>query len=214
MSDFKDKLIKEFPQVSIKYKDKSLFMKFLGFVLFFNQKFMDRYVTTIGNTIYFPSEKSFDENNLVNHITLLHELVHVIDFKKNLFFSILYLMPQIMFFIGALIGLFISWKIVLISLIFLLPWPAYWRMKYEKRAYTISLYAMQKINVKYNNLFFDLRKEADRIAQQFSGSMYYFMWPLKDIKKYFSDTAELLIAGQKSDLIEEDIYQIIDRLLN
>ena len=40
--------------VSIKYKDNSWFMKVLSKILFFNKKFMTRFTTTIGKTVYFP----------------------------------------------------------------------------------------------------------------------------------------------------------------
>lgn len=59
------------------WKQKSKFMKFLNFfVQIFNKRFMDGYVTTIGNTIYTP-----DEDKKVSPSTLIHELQHLKDSK-------------------------------------------------------------------------------------------------------------------------------------
>ena len=86
-----------FPNLKIKYKDESLFMKILGSLLFFNKSFMATYTTTIGSTIYFPSKKFVEERYYSSILILLHELVHVQDgIKFNpIIFAMLYLSPQI-----------------------------------------------------------------------------------------------------------------------
>ena len=47
----------------IKYKNESLFMKVIGFLLFFNKTFMTNYITTIGSTIYYPSREWCEKND-------------------------------------------------------------------------------------------------------------------------------------------------------
>lgn len=209
-----DQKIKEnFPKVSIKFKNESLFMKIIGFVLFFNRNFMKTYITTVRNTIYFPSKESLEKDNLLNVTVYLHELVHIIDNQNNFLFGLLYMVPQILFFILFIISLFISWKLVLLSFLFLLPIPAYFRMKYEKRAYTISLYVMHKLNLKYNVEIFNLQEEADFIFKHFNGLAYYFMWPFKSLNEYFLNAAKEISENKRPKFVEEEIYDTIDKLL-
>ncbi len=72
-------------------------MKFFGALLLpFNREFMTGYVTTLKWTVYFPSEKSI-QNNPENAVeTLMHEFIHLWDRKqKGVWFSVEYLSPQI-----------------------------------------------------------------------------------------------------------------------
>lgn len=132
--------------VNIKYKNESLFMKFLSFLLFFNKKFMTEYTTTINSTIYFPS-RDFVNNNYITSATIfLHELVHVLDARSYNFiiFSFLYLSPQILGIIFLPLS-FINIWVALAFLLFLLPIPSFFRMKFEKRAYLVSLYVLNQL---------------------------------------------------------------------
>src|SRR5208283_2209132 len=88
----------QFPNLQVKYKDQSTFMKILGKILFFNPSFMTSYITTIGDTIYFTTESYTTQDSLDASIVLMHELVHMTDEKtySKPLFAISYLFPQIL----------------------------------------------------------------------------------------------------------------------
>lgn len=203
---------KHFPNLKIKYKDQSLFMKILSYILFFNRSFMTDYITTIGNTIYFPNKEHTENNPLQTKLILLHEYVHLYDSSKynNFIFSILYLFPQILF-IFTLPIFFINWWVALLLLtITLLPLPAYFRMLFEKRAYMVSLYANRKMAIK-NNLAYDLRYSKEFIIKQFNTSSYYYMWTFSGLSKEFDNAILKIEAGVKP--YDDDIFFIIDELI-
>jgi len=60
-----------------------------------------------------------------------------------------------------------------LSLAVALPFPAYWRMKYELEAYQISatlvVWSMGDIG----------ESHLKHITQNFTGPLYYYMWPFK-----------------------------------
>src|SRR5690606_41988494 len=86
----------EFPNVKIKDKKKSLFMKaiyYLSFMWIWNRRFLEGYVTTIGKTIYYPS--SSNRSGYPSHALLLHELAHVTQGQKlGMPYPTLYLFPH------------------------------------------------------------------------------------------------------------------------
>lgn len=166
---------------NIKYKNQSIFMKFLGILLFFNKEFMSKYITTIGNTIYFPNEE-FVQNNPEPAICILaHELMHIRQAEKygKIIFSILYLFPQCLALL-ALLAPVSLW--FLVFLICLAPLPAPWRTKFEREGYTMSLfmfYEQLKINqTTPDKIRASLLEHSQKINNlYFKGSAYWFMWP-------------------------------------
>jgi len=202
-----------FPNLKVKYKDSSNFMKLLSYILFFNKRFMTGYTTTIGSSIYFPNEK-FIKSRPNSAITIfLHELVHIYDSKRfNMFvYSFLYLFPISLLLI-ALPLFFFSWKIALVlAILSLLPFPAYFRMYFERRAYMVSLYAIQKLSEKMS---FDphLDKAKNSFISEFKSSSYYFMWIFPGINKDFDAAVIKIRAGKRP--YEDPILDIIDDLIN
>ena len=80
----------EIPKFKIRSKEKSLFMRVLSKLLFFNPSFMSDFVTTLYPYIYVPGP------SLELH-TLAHEYVHLKDRKNlGLYFNFLYLSPQVL----------------------------------------------------------------------------------------------------------------------
>jgi hypothetical protein len=185
------KSLKYFPNVKIKFKNESMFMKALSILLFFNKDF-DKYITTIGETIYFPSKEQLYKNQDSSIQVYLHELVHVNDYYNDKLFKIKYLLPQILF-IPFLLTLLISWKISLLGLLFLLPLPAYFRAQYELKAYVAQLYVKSKMN---KNI--DYYNEANKIYSHFDSSDYYYMYPFKSIRAKILAYA-FLIKNKKMD---------------
>lgn len=109
-----------FPHLQIKYKDQSTFMKILGKLLFFKKGFMSSYATTIGSTIYFPTESFVKNKPASAAVVLMHELVHLNDSNK--------------------------WSRFLFSFLCITPFVLY----FEKRAYLSSLYVINSLSKKLN----------------------------------------------------------------
>lgn len=203
-----------FPDLQVKFKDESLLMKILSFILFFNKSFMTRYTTTIGSTIYFPSRKAVDLLKITYLNVFLHELVHVHDAKKisKLLFSFLYLLPLSL--IPICLGLFflVTWKIMLpITILCALPLPAYFRMRFEKRAYMVSLYVTDILSKKtpFDNNIDQLKKD---LLSNFKTSNYYFMWVFKGLDKDFDDAVNKIKDGKRP--YEDKVFDMIEDILS
>jgi hypothetical protein len=170
------------PGFQIKFKNRSLLMKLLGALLWpFNQKFMTGYVTTLKWSVYFPSEKSIQDNPENAVAILMHEFIHMWDRKqRGVWFSIEYLSPQIWAIVpfaglavfGVLLPLWIDCLLFGFGMLCLAPWPSPWRTEYEFRGFTVTLAYTQ-----WTNGVMASSEEAEWIEQQFTGWHYYKMWP-------------------------------------
>jgi len=126
----------------------------------------------------------------------------------RLLFSLAYLFPQCLSLLslGAIFAIF--WTPMLWCLLFLLflaPFPAPWRKKFELEAYTMSLF-MYFTSMKFSgnadeDIVRFMSEEIKVINEAFVGSGYFFMWPfsvedelrnkIEDIRKgVISDTSE------------------------
>lgn len=199
-----------FPDVQVKFKNESTLMKLIGHILFFNKDFMNTYTTTIGNTVYFPSQEFIQKSPVTSSVIFLHENCHIYDSKRlhTIIFSLGYLFPQILILFSLLS--FIN-PLFLFFLFFLLPIPSYFRMKLEKKAYIMGLYAMHKIS-KRENYKIDLYKQADFAYQQFTGPYYCYMWPFKSIKDDLYFAVQEIEKGNKP-VYEKEVFDLIDKLL-
>lgn len=173
------------PGFRVKYKNRSLLMKFLGALIWpFNRNFMTDYVTALKWTVYFPSEKSIHSNPESAIEILMHEFIHLWDRKqKGVWFSLGFLSPQIWAIVPfaglAVFGwLFPIWTdslILGIGMLCLAPWPSPWRTRFELRAYTVTLaYKQWTLGVLAS------AEGMEWIEQQFTGWYYYKMWPFKN----------------------------------
>src|ERR1022692_1584854 len=97
-----------FPNLTIKYKDKSTLMKIIGTLVSpFNPGFMTDFVTTLGNTIYYPNE-AYTQTQAGIDVTI-HECTHLYDQKRFSFlYTLAYALPQL-FFLPSFLLLLISW---------------------------------------------------------------------------------------------------------
>lgn len=197
------------PHFELRGKDKSLFMRFIGALLFFNPKFMTSFTTTIGSKVYFPKSTALQDKPLSTCVTLLHEIVHILDAEKysSILFSFLYLFPQILAIL-TIPALFIVGYWGLLFLLFLLPLPAYFRMKFERRAYLTELYVLHQLSEKLG-ISIDLDVHAAIVKKNFNCSSYYWMWilPLD-----FSDNLDKIKAGNHP--FEDSIFPKIDNLIS
>jgi len=204
---------KYFPNIKIKYKNNSILMKLLSYILFFNKRFITKYTTTIGSTIYFPDERYVNSRPRSSIIILLHELVHIYDSKRfnPIVYNFLYLFPVSLLLVALPLFIF-SWKIaIILTILSLTPLPSYFRMYFERRAYMASLYTIQKLSEKMHfNPYLDNAKNS--FISEFKSSSYYFMWVFPNINDQFNEAVKKIQSGHRP--YEDPIFDIIDDLIN
>lgn len=194
----------------IRLKNKSLLMKIIRVLLFFNTRFME-FITTVGKTIYVPDENFLKSNHTAVKV-LVHELQHISDHKKLKvgIYGFIYLFPQILALLGflSLLAIWFSntWLWCLLFFIFLLPIPSPGRFWAEARGYAMNIvYDRLWSNPLYNEkpLNFDIVSEMQVLVPYFTGPYYYFMWPFKksvraklfDLYGEASQTSKFLAAN-------------------
>ena len=202
-----------FPDTVIAFKDQSVLMQWLGKLMsILAPSFMTSYTTTLGRTIYFPSQSYIDTHPLSSMAVLLHELTHRYDMSKwhTWWFSFLYIIPQVLSLFCIPLFWF-HWYIALpVLLFFLLPLPAYFRMQFEYRGYVVQLYAKYVLNQKYGYNI-DLDTQLDLIVQQFTGSAYYFAWPFGNLRTRLNADFAKIKDGQKP--FDDPMFNIADDIM-
>jgi hypothetical protein len=197
-----------FPSLQIKYKDQSIFMQILGKIMFFAPNFMTTYVTTLGNTVYFPSQQYIQNQPRSACDVFIHECVHIYDEKKIGFpFQLGYTFPQILApFMWLLLFFFPWWAVLALFVLFLLPLPAPWRAFFEKRAYFVQMYASYTL---YKD---DPEKAGLAFASWFRNGAYYWMWPFEqDI--LFVQEAVNIKAGKPNCASDPVLLQMVNNLI-
>lgn len=206
------------PELEVSFKDESLLMKILSVVLFFNTSFMKSFVTTIGNTIYFPDRKDLlIRTDMQALMTLAHEYQHVKDYQKNRpWFLFSYLFPLTLLPFAILSIVFLPWFVTLaLSLLCLAPWPAIWRKKWELRGYSMSLFVFDKIareqGASNAERIDTLTSLADHYNTHFTGFNYYLMWPF-GVRDTLEEIITDVLSGdlQKSDVIFSEVVEALE----
>lgn len=195
-----------FPDLEIKFKDQDPFMKFLGMLMFFNPEFMTSFVTTIGNTIYWPNKENLERRSASE--VFIHECIHLYDDKKSGFaFKLGYLFPQILALPMLLLLFVMTWKIVVpLALLCLAPWPAPWRAKAERKAYFVSMRAG------YELFGVDPELSGPHYAKNFKNSSYYWMMPFGEDEK-FAQEALNIKAGNPDSASDPELNKIVSELI-
>ncbi len=166
---------REFPNFELKEKSKSRLMKvinvFLKIITFGQMKtFMSSFTTTLNETIYTPEKwPSIPEQARAR--VLRHELVHMRQKKRYTFllFGYLYL------FFPLPIGL------------------AYFRMKFEREAYEVSMRDVAEI---HGVKALKNQKYRAGMVGHFTSAQYFWMWPFRrSIEKWYDGTVELIEKG-------------------
>ena len=197
-------------------KDKSLLMRILSIVLFFNKGFMTSYFTTMYPKIYVPSwfGKMEYRHRLKAEVEILaHEYVHLYDRKRlGWLFNLFYLSPQI-FSLLAIGAIWNSW--FLLALVFLLPLPSPGRAWLEFRGYRMTLavkhwmHLSKKLENKENSYTFLENCDITWIVKQFTGSSYYFMFPCRSaLEKKFKQAIEDI----KNNNLEPELLEIKNKV--
>lgn len=161
---------KDIPGFEVGYKDQDTGQKLLGKLVFWTK--YTNYVTTVYPKVFFRNRSSVEGR--WPWWVLQHEWVHLKDTKtffgkmpwmptlvNKLLFAFLYGFPQWLGLLGFL-G-FVHWGFFFAFLLFA-PLPAPFRAWIELRAYRRSV---------------ELGDTAERIAHNFTGPGYYFMWPFR-----------------------------------
>jgi len=215
MTDKLDSFINELRQhapIKIAFKDESWLMKLLGKILFFNPGFMTQYITTLGNTIYFPSRENMAANDLSSMLVMCHEFQHIQDSKKLTFplYAFIYLFPQILALLALLaipLAFLVPWYYAIIPLVAIplaAPLPAYGRMKIELRGYGMSLFALSEFlkGIGKDSAYItgELSERANIYDKyHFRGPGYYFMWPFGVRKELGKVIEQIRTSGDISD---------------
>ena len=196
--------------VKIRFKDESPFMQLCGKLAFFNPSFMTSITTTIGDTIYFPSHKWLEESYGRAWRVLCHELVHVVDYRKQgkagWLFGGMYTMPQGLAAL-ALLGLPLQSWWFLLFLLLLAPLPAPWRKAAEMRGYAMSM------AVRYWTFGGGIPQDLkEHITLNFVGPKYYFMWPFRGaVEREIGRWSKMILCEeiQDVDAIYDKVFTMI-----
>ena len=196
----------QIPGFEILSKKKSLLIKIVSKLFFFNKKFLTGYVTTLYPKVYVPELPWREKDNVAAMATLAHEYVHLKDRKRMwLFFNFLYLFPQNLATF-ALLGAFGNSPLWYLCLLFLLPMPSPTRAWLEFRGYRMTLavwafYLKDKLDIgKYVNSIVD---------RNFAGSAYYWMFPfrrylLKNFYNYHDRRRNVLEVQEILEILENN----------
>jgi len=188
------------PKFEVRYKNESWSSKVIAVLVWlFNRNYMRTYTTTRYPRVYFPT-REFVTNDPKRAVKILaHEFVHLWDRKtKGVWFTISYALPQLFLFLAILIAIvtsfFLPWWVTVacsvLCVLCVLPLPAYWRMEWELRGYTMNL----AVNFwRYGSIN---PSTVEWIAKQFTGWGYYKMWPFKaDMLRRLENATDEIKAG-------------------
>lgn len=196
-----------FPNLQIKYKNQDTLMKVLGTLMFFNPGFKTSFVTTIGETIYFPSEEYITKSSAAE--VFIHECTHIYDEKKDgsIKFKLGYLFPQILALPILLLLFVLTWKIVVpLAIACLLPWPAPFRAASERHAYFVSM----RVGYELHNV--DPEISGPHYAKNFKNSSYYWMMPFGEDAR-FAQEAKNIKAGIADSALDPELNKIVSELV-
>jgi hypothetical protein len=174
-------------------KSSSKLMKAIGWIFGITKispQFMERYYTTIGETIYAPD--SVLENPVVENLvrTVAHEAVHIADSNRltGALFKFLYLFPQSMAsvaLISLLAPLSLKFLWCLLFLLCLAPLPAPFRYLFELRAYRMQILFSRKEDKLTDEQMVPIY---EWIEKQMCTSLYYWTWPFpKTVRKHLQN---------------------------
>lgn len=170
----------EFPTFTVVMKGDSRLMRaidvFMKAVTLWRMKaFLTDFITTVGYTVYVPAAIWGDPDPFYMLCALRHERVHMRQRRKYgmALFTFLYL------FCPLFVGL------------------AYFRMKFEREAYTESLMAAAELGQSPDVVLGDSWK--NMIVTSFTGPSYLFMWPFKKtINAWYDATAKIAVVAAKA----------------
>jgi hypothetical protein len=160
------------PGFRVGFKDQSTGQKVIKALMFWAD--YNQFISTFYPVVYWPTEESYRKNSWASFKVLAHEYVHLVDGREAKgWFGFSYILPQILglLALGAFAAFASLWFLFfLAAFLFVLPWPALWRMKWELRGYSMTM----AVNIwKHGSL---QERAFDDILETFTGWSYYKMW--------------------------------------
>ncbi len=193
-------------EVKLVKKSNSALMRFLGKLMFFNKKFMTRFYTTLGNTIYVPDD-FWDDDDAHTVSVFAHECKHIYDKRRlRVIYEFIYICPQILASLSllALFAIWFSnwWLMALVSLVFAAPIPSPGRAYIEKRGYLMSLACLYWLWGSVDKALYPW------VAKQFTGANYYWMWPFESsLENWFRQEITKIERGILPDAVFTQVYE-------
>lgn len=188
----------EYPDFRIAYKAEVWWMRVLAVLLFFNKTFATDYVTTIGSTVYYPSQAFVQADPDRAARILAHELVHIADEKRlgKLVYRAMYLLPQALALLAPL-ALLAFWHTdflaFLLFLVALVPWPSPGRTWIERRGSTMDLAVVYWLTAGTRP---SLAEDLPSMRARFNGPNYFWMsWITANTDAWFSNIVVMLRSG-------------------
>lgn len=187
------------PDVRLYEKQSSALMWTLyvaGFMWIWNKWFFSRFHTTIGKRVYIKKDSIAAEDWAGIYRVLRHEYIHILQRRRYwLLYDVAYLFPQVLAvlaipsFLSIWFGLQWLWSLGFLA--FLAPIPAYWRMRFEIEGYTQTLLVEYEMRGQISEGLIR------RVAEKFTGSTYYFMWPFnRDVRARLGDIVDKIYTGK------------------
>lgn len=211
LSNFIDKL-NERIKFQVVVKEKSLLMKVISYLMFFNKTFLTDFITTIDDKIYIPQKvlDKFSDEKIA--AIICHEVIHIDDSNKmGPLFKLSYTFPQNLIILSLLgfLGFLNSWMFFFfLFLIFSLPIPSPGRKSLELRAYKVSLLLNELMFKKYydeSQVLKLVNKSKYMMNEYFVGPYYYYMSRssiINDLDSYKEMEKEELVLFLKNKYIE------------
>lgn len=169
---------------------------YVSFMWIWLPDFFDNSHTTIGKKVYIKRESILLEDWGSIYRAIRHEFIHILQRDKYGFlYDFAYVFPQVLavFSLFAILSIWFGdqWLYALVFLIFLFPIPAYWRMTFEMEGYT------QTLLVEYETYGRISESSVRRIAKNFTGTMYFFMWPFGSwVRRRLEDIVDDIECGK------------------
>jgi hypothetical protein len=189
-------------EVKLVKKSDSRLMRFLGKLMFFNKKFMTRFYTTLGSTIYVPDD-FWDDDDAHTVSVFAHECKHIHDKGRlSIIYEFIYVCPQILALLSllALLAIWFSnwWLMALLALPLAAPIPSPGRMFIERRGYLMTLACTYWLWGRVGD------HEYDWVSKQFTSGNYYWMWPFKrNLRDWFRVEMEYI----KQDVVSDPVFK-------
>lgn len=216
---FLDTVGSKYGKIKILPKSSSKLMQAIGWlfrVTKISPEFMEQYITTIGETVYYPDKmlEAGDTETILR--VLVHETVHIADSNKlsGPFFKFLYLFPQSLAPL-ALLSLLAFWKLsflwCLLFLLCLAPIPAPFRYWFELRAYRTQILISRKEDKLTDEQLIPIY---EWIENQLCTNLYYWTWPFPTIVRKHLKDEDWMRTGIYNDITKWILIRRITRIMN
>jgi hypothetical protein len=151
--------------VHVESNRKSVLLRVIAWILKpIDRGFLDHVTVTLGKNVYVPESQV---GRVTSWYVLMHEWCHVEQHKSGFFF-LRYLFPQCL----AIFSILAIWNLyMLLFLLFLLPWPAPYRLNMELEGY-LTMHAISEWGLKKGGHMDDII--INEVSDVLTSWRYYF----------------------------------------